>query len=455
MSLLPAVDADPLAYEALPQMNLELVWLVFTFLPVDQRLLLNTVCRAWRAAMREPSIWRKLNFYGTKRRVTLEMIHAALRYARGQLRILSASNVHEDSVPFEAVLELVRANAGSLEKLGVALSTKDSLDGRTKLLSIPQVDALLAAAPGLKLLQVGVFGASSLFLPLLTKEPPYGALELTHVSFDEEWRQNVDDAVDLQLQPLLEALTSHEYLHHITIAHAALTVHQLETIVEAALREKLTTLRLFDCRLSVEHLAVITRLLKDCSSLHSFVVENAGRPVFVGEGMPAFCAALRASKLESLSLASTGLWGRDEITDGLAVLEALTGHQSLTDLCMGPNQVGHSWIGDDGPDNKTIVSEALGRLVATDSKLEKLDLGYCFLADAGLRSLFEALAGNQKLRVLDCRDNYLSGDFARDVVLPAVRANASLRKLVFVDVYGDTQPELEIAGQEVAAREQI
>jgi hypothetical protein len=69
--------------------------------------------------------------------------------------------------------------------------------------------------------------------------------------------------------------------------------------------------------------------------------------------------------------------------------------------------------------------------VAAESRLEHLDLSFCRLRDAGLRPLFDAIAGNCTLRTLDCGYNYISPECARDVLLPAVRANASLRKLQF------------------------
>ena len=115
---------DP-SHNALPPLPLELVWLVFAWLPVDERLLLNAVCRSWRAALREPSVWRKLDFSCSTRLVTREMIHAALRCARGQLRVLDLS---ETQLPFEALLEIAReihgsAHAAALRRRGCSPSS--------------------------------------------------------------------------------------------------------------------------------------------------------------------------------------------------------------------------------------------------------------------------------------------------------------------------------------------
>jgi hypothetical protein len=76
-----------------------------------------------------------------------------------------------------------------------------------------------------------------------------------------------------------------------------------------------------------------------------------------------------------------------------------------------------------------------------------LDLGLC---DADVGPLFAALAQNTTLRKLFLWDNAISRECARDVVLPAVQANKSLRELEFrqPDI-----PELVEAGQLVHGRQ--
>jgi hypothetical protein len=62
-----------------------------------------------------------------------------------------------------------------------------------------------------------------------------------------------------------------------------------------------------------------------------------------------------------------------------------------------------------------------------------------------------ALPRNTHLRVLHCSVNRMSAAFARDVLLPAVRANGSLLQLVAgTERIGD--PSLEEAVAHVAAR---
>jgi hypothetical protein len=172
------------------------------------------------------------------------------------------------------------------------------------------------------------------------------------------------------------------------------------------------------------HLPALTRLLTDCPSLKSFEMSNFlalnGEPLFFGDSLPAFCAALQASSIKHLTLRRMHLW--HSLPDGLSVLDAITGHRSLTSfICYGNQLLAAS---------RPAVGEALGRLVAAESRLEHLDLSSCHLGDVGLRPLFEALAGNRMLSTLVCGNNYISRECARNVILPAVRANASLQKLI-------------------------
>ena len=81
------------------------------------------------------------------------------------------------------------------------------------------------------------------------------------------------------------------------------------------------------------------------------------------------------------------------------------------------------------PDDAAAVASALGALVAANaSALACLSVG-SLMGDDGLRDLVVALPANTHLRQLDIKNNGLGDGFARDVLLPALRANASLRSL--------------------------
>jgi len=310
-------------------------------------------------------------------------------------------------MPFEAVLDVARDNAGSLVTLRVTWRTLHP-PFVSRLLSIIEVDALLAAAPRLMTLECEVQGIPEQMLPLLRKEPPYAALCLSYARCQQSG-DNMGNAVDVQ--PLLEAIAAHDGIRGLDFAHIPFTVQQLEATVDVAVQMRHSVLKLICCSLTTAHLPALTRLLTDCRSLECFFVSESGQPLIVGEGAPAFCAALRASSLTDVSLVSVRLW--DSLPDGLAVLDALTGHHSLLHLSLVLN-----W--DAPPASLPAIGHALGRLVAANSRLELLDLYNCSLGDASLRPLFEALSANRTLRSLDCRDYSISREFSRNVVLPAV-----------------------------------
>jgi hypothetical protein len=56
-------------------------------------------------------------------------------------------------------------------------------------------------------------------------------------------------------------------------------------------------------------------------------IYNNDTPLLVGAAVPAFCAALRASRLVSLELCGICLW--ESQADSLAVIAACTGHPTL------------------------------------------------------------------------------------------------------------------------------
>jgi hypothetical protein len=72
----------------------------------------------------------------------------------------------------------------------------------------------------------------------------------------------------------------------------------------------------------------------------------------------------------------------------------------------------------------------LGALVTANAPaLRTLDVARCLLGDVGMAALVDALPHNTHLRTLKCAYNDLTEAFARNRLLPALQANASLRKL--------------------------
>ena len=113
----------------------------------------------------------------------------------------------------------------------------------------------------------------------------------------------------------------------------------------------------------------------------------------------------------------------DEAANATALLGALTAHPCLTDLNLSERYDAEFVAA-------AALGPALGALLAADSALERLAILNCMLDDALLHPLVAALPHNTRLRSLDIRGNRMSAAFARDVLLPAVSANHSLRQLI-------------------------
>jgi hypothetical protein len=132
--------------------------------------------------------------------------------------------------------------------------------------------------------------------------------------------------------------------------------------------------------------------------------------------------ALRASRLTKLYFENKNLW-RPNFMVGTTILDALVGHPTLRSLGLthdSPatlNVAGHVAAG-----------ASLGALIAADAPaLLELDISETEWKYGALASVFNALPSNTHLRSLT-----FSGcgeAFVRDTLLPAVRANAGLRKL--------------------------
>jgi hypothetical protein len=107
---------------------------------------------------------------------------------------------------------------------------------------------------------------------------------------------------------------------------------------------------------------------------------------------------------------------------GTELLGALTGHASLRLLALWANSVDQA--------DQAAAGVSLGALIAANAPaLTQLNVPYCDLDDDGMRAMFEALPHNTHLCTLTCYGNEMSEAFARDVMLPSVRANTSLRSL--------------------------
>ena len=152
--------------------------------------------------------------------------------------------------------------------------------------------------------------------------------------------------------------------------------------------------------------------------------------------------ALRTnSTLTALRFNAAGLC-RDMAAAG-ALLGALVGHPSLRVL-----ELRHENVAD-----RAALGAALAELVAADAPaLTKLDVTWILLRVDGLAPLVEALPRNRHLRELSMRHNHMTPKFARERLLPAVRANTSLQLLMCSEDNGSAWPAVREAEELVNRR---
>jgi hypothetical protein len=231
---------------------------------------------------------------------------------------------------------------------------------------------------------------------LLRNEGAFAALRVRKLSVSTH-----DEAGVLALAADLPV---HTCLKNVHLDHAPLgTLAVLDAVVDAALALQLASLTLLQCDV---------------------------RP------------ASANSTLTSLKL--PGCRFLQDAAAATSVLDALTAHCSLCTLDLRFNAI---LAGD----QVFALGAAFGALVAANARaLHELDLSYAGLDDAALGTLLDALPLNTHLRTLNLDRIHCTNDFARDRLLPAVRANTSLRHLI-VSAYDGHQNEFMHEAQALVA----
>jgi hypothetical protein len=412
----PVVVVDFCPFGALP---LPLALKIFAALPADTRLSCAELCRDWRAMLNERSLWTRLDLSATSgvtHEVTPALLRDAVANAGGALQALGVSGDWRPLFEAGALRTAVAANAGTLRELR-CLRQPGLYDMRVSML-----EALLSAAPQLRVCQADVlFISDEEARRALRNEGVFGSLRV-HTA----WLHIV--AADAAAHASLCAdVAAHASLTELALASTPLDVPELlDAFVDAALSlPLLRTVKLSHCYLSPASAPALARLLGS-GTLTEFVIEHDDYALLNAPSAALLGGALRANAtLTSLTLRGARLWS--DHAAAAALLGALTGHASLRKLAVTADALrsrkGHVHNG-----------VPLGALVAADTPaLTELDVCCGGLGNAGLRPLFEALPRNSHLRTLNCSYNKFSDACARDVLLPAVRANTSLRTLITRD----------------------
>ncbi len=430
------MDAEPTPLlSALSPLPLPLVLHIFSLLPVDARARAACVCRGWCATLLEVSPWTRLDVSpssGVAVRVTDAVLAVAAAKARGQLAALDVSGC--GVVTFDALLAVVQVSGGTLRELCVGVCAGQTLDAG-------RVVQLLEAAPQLTACHADVHSVNGVVDAhrMLRNEPPFQPLRLRALCVG--LGAYADEASTLALAAHLAA---HASLKRVELHAAELhTLVALDAVVDAALAREMTSVQLWNSRLSPASAPALARLL-GAGTLTLLTLAQGGQPLDAPSAALLRDALLANSTLTCLSLRGN-LW-RD--TDALATMfGALTGHVSLRTLNLKDTAVLTAG---------TFAAAAFwfGALVEANAPaLTQLNVSQSDLGDAGLRPLLEALPQNTHLRTLDVSFNGMSAAFTRDVLLPSVHANTSLRQLHAHDaIYGAVHDAALEAVTLVAAR---
>jgi hypothetical protein len=407
-----------------------LVVRVLAALPPDARLRCAEVCRAWRAAVSDRSLWLRVDLSpasGMTHTLTAALLQSVAARAPGHMQALAlpflSTVADEVTDALLAVLEeVLQANSASMREL----DTTAALFDQAAYFWRATLDDVLAAAPQLHTFRVNMTAPVGEAARMLRNEAPFGALRVRRVSVrneaeeeEEEEEGRVDDA---DVLALCAAMRQHACLEGVWLQGVSLdTPAVLDAFVSASVAQSIT--RVERCDLSPASAPALARLLGR-GALARLDIMGDGVQLLDAPAAALLAAALRANTtLRELKLDDVGFW--DVVDVGAALLTALEAHPSLRVLNL---------INNEAPADvraALAVGASLGALVAANAPaLRELYVSYCSLGDAVLARLADALPRNTHLRALHCEDNAMGNVVASDLFLPAVRANASLRELV-------------------------
>ena len=399
--------ADPAA--ALWPLPHAVVLRIFAFVPLPTRLRGREVCRAWRAALEERSLWTRLDLrlgsmgtvgmrepsraYGT-------LLRAALARALGELVALDAAD--NAIIPAADVIYAAAANAGALRELRYG----GELDGS-------QVAAVLHAAP---LLQVFEAAAKCDDIALahqwLSKEAPLFAplrirkLELLLYAVSEA-----------DVLVLAAGLTAHTSLQELSLSGIDLSsAVTIGAVVDAVVMRQIQSLNLVLCKVGPASAPALATLL-GAGALKELALFDPRSAVFDASLAGALGAALRAnSTLTSLWLNIPDLW--HDPAAGDALIGGLVGHRSLQTLYLQNFATDASQVA---------AGTALGAVVAANSPaLQSLLMRDTAMHDEGLRPICVALLSNKHQFSLSLGSCSPSAAFVLATVVPAIRVRPTL-----------------------------
>ena len=439
-----ARTVEALAAQTFPSLPADLVAHIFRMLPSHTLLRCMEVSRGWRAFLREPALWTCVELAHSAVQ-SVSLLRAACARAAGRLESLNIEGWRLLSC--DALLSVVRANRATLRELRTwccSVADEGYEDGR--FLSPQHVAALLEAAPHLTLLESDVSGCLPADSLRLLATPCFRPRELRTTS----WDSDASDAVQSDIPAFAAAAASKETLSILGMLFAPLDEEpSMTALVDMAVSLNLESLTLTLCTLDSDVLCDGLASLLARGQLSSLSIDGyegvAADDLFSSVTPPftRFCAELAASpSLTSLSLSGLNIWHDPEVSN--ALMKACR-RCSLEVLVLSGN--------DSPPERRLEVGSALARLMRKSDSLQVLDVSGCGLGDVGGQPIFDSLAVSN-LCSLTFRNDAFSAAFARDTILPAVRAADFLFELdLGLEKEGPVPPHPELLEAEAIVKE--
>ena len=414
---------------------------ILALLPADERARVAKTARGWHALLTDRGLWTRLDLSpaaGVTATINDAALYAAAARAGGELRELDVTGCEMMSPA--ALRAVAAANAATLsarrpDPLTVCDASFIRLPHAEATviphgMTFEELTALLHAAPHLGTLKadVRVAGVAQAHA-VLRNEPPFGPLRIRHLLAD---LGGFDEAA---MVAFAADVAAHAPLRGLTLFNAPVASHAaLDALVSAVTtRAASASFGLVCGELPRAPEQSLARLVAGCGGAlkRLALFSNANSFAPDAEGATALGNALRGSALTHLLISGQNLW--DNPPAARLLLSSLVAHPTLRVLELAEN-LSTAFAAD--------VGAALAALVEADAAaLQELHVHENFYDDATLRPVFQALRRNTHLRALSCHMNLLSAAFARDVAMPAVRANSSLVKLKMLD------EDLEGSGQ--------
>ena len=386
---------------------------ILSVLPVISRACAACVCRGWRDALADPTLWDVLEFSQVAaNKVKPALIKGVADRAAGQLRVLDFSAVHENKMYNlnELWREIIETNSAALRTVRFGWMEVDDLAW------------VASTTPQLDVLEAEVHGSGAVLASALRNEVPFGKLQATRVSVSCE---NVESA---ELREVAFALAKHRSVCELTLVDYVYDTGVADALLDAC-AEHVTALKLRVCDHFIHNTAALARLLQN----GSLKVLNVGFDDNTIKNMPLLAQlreAFQASELTHLTLQGKVSGQRGDIGH---VLDAAAAISTLQFLKVYIQRRGEY---DDTRRDDAALGSAFGVFLARDMpSLHTLDVGDYNLGSEALLHLLAGLSGNTHLHKLEL--HYLSRqyrdedhgvpvkDFTHDFLEPALKVLAA------------------------------